>query len=194
MLKIVSYPHPILKYKCKPIKKIDQGLRDIIAEMFDLMYAANGVGLAANQVALPYRLFVMNPLCDPEKKEEEHVFINPVILKRKGKATEEEGCLSFPDVRADVIRADEIEVEAINQDGEVFHVQWKGHPARIVQHENDHLNGVGFVERLSAAGTLDVKQQLFDLQTEFESNQNLGFAPTAEEVKQMIKQLEKERC
>ena len=81
-MKIVRYPHPVLTYKSKQIKRIDQGLRDIAAEMLELMYEAQGVGLAANQVGLPYQLLVMNPTGDRERKEEEYVFINPVIQKR----------------------------------------------------------------------------------------------------------------
>ncbi|MBR5626760.1 MAG: peptide deformylase, partial [Thermoguttaceae bacterium] len=89
-MKIVKYPHPILAYQSKPLRKIDQELRDIVAEMFDLMYESQGVGLAGNQVELPYQLFVMNPTGDPEKKEE-YVMINPVILKKKGREEGEEG-------------------------------------------------------------------------------------------------------
>ena len=93
---ILPYPHPALHWKSKPIQEINADLRKVVAEMFELMYAANGIGLAANQVGLPYRLFILNLSSDPALKDEEIVFINPDILKRKGTTEGEEGCLSFP--------------------------------------------------------------------------------------------------
>ncbi|MDR1142291.1 MAG: peptide deformylase, partial [Planctomycetaceae bacterium] len=177
-MKILSYPHPVLKYKCKPIQKIDQGLRDIIAEMFQTMYDTQGVGLAANQVGLPYRLFVMNATGDHEKKEEEYVFINPVILKKSGKIRDNEGCLSFPEIHADVIRPEFIEVESIALNGEVQHFDWDGRLARIVQHETDHLNGIGFIDRLSQTAFAAIKEELEELKTVFAADQQRGFIPS----------------
>jgi peptide deformylase len=193
-VKILSYPHPVLKYKCKPIQKIDQGLRDIVAEMFQLMYDTQGVGLAANQVGLPYSLFVMNATGDPEKKEEEYVFINPIILKKNGKAKDNEGCLSFPGIHADVVRPESIDVESIALNGDVQRFQWTGHSARIVQHETDHLNGIRFVDRLSPVAVLEVKEALEDLKTVFASDQRLGFIPSNTEIMQELKKLEQLRC
>ncbi|HCK40114.1 MAG TPA: peptide deformylase, partial [Planctomycetaceae bacterium] len=83
-LKIIHYPHPTLRHVSKPVKRVDAELKDMIAQMFALMYRHEGVGLAANQVDLPYRLFVANPSGDPENKEAEHVFINPVLRGGKG--------------------------------------------------------------------------------------------------------------
>jgi len=193
-VKILSYPHPILKYKCKPILKIDQGLRDIVAEMFQMMYETDGVGLAANQVGLPYRLFVLNAASDPEKKEEEYVFINPVILKKSGKAIDNEGCLSFPNIHADILRAESIDVESISLDGQVQRFQWEGRPARIVQHETDHLNGIGFIDRLSSTALLEIKQELEDMKTVFESDQRLGLIHADDEIIRKLKHLEQLRC
>ncbi|MDR0871300.1 MAG: peptide deformylase [Planctomycetaceae bacterium] len=193
-MKLLTYPHPVLKYKCKPLKKIDQELRDIAAEMFDLMYSSEGVGLAANQVGLPYQLFVMNDTGDKEKKESEHCFINPVILKRKGRVADNEGCLSFPDVRADVIRAESIEFEAITLSGETVRFNWKGHPARVVQHETDHLHGIGFVDRLSSTALLEIRKTLQDLQAVFEGDQRLGFVPLNVEIMEQLAELEQKRC
>jgi peptide deformylase len=194
VVKILSYPHPVLKYKCKPIQKIDQGLRDIVAEMFQLMYDTQGVGLAANQVGLPYSLFVMNATGDHEKKEEEYVFINPIILQKNGKTKDNEGCLSFPGIRADVIRPEFIEVESIALNGEVQRFQWTGHSARIVQHETDHLNGIGFIDRLSSVAILEIKEVLEDLKTAFASDQRRGFIPSDSEMIQELKTLEQLRC
>ena len=191
-MQVLKYPHPILKHKTKPIAKINQKLRDLIAEMFTVMYDTDGVGLAANQVGLPLRLFVMNPTGNREKKDEEYVFINPVILKRQGTAEDEEGCLSYPEIHVPVVRSESIEFEGIAIDGSLQQFQWKGHPARVVQHELDHLNGVGFVERLSSTVFLTVKLALDDLRTEFEGNQRLGFMPSNTVIAQTITELEAE--
>ena len=193
VVKILTYPHPILKYKCKPLQRINQELRDIVAEMFETMYAAAGVGLAANQVGLPFQLFVMNPTGNKEENEQEFIFINPVILKKNGNISDNEGCLSFPDIHADVIRSETIEVEAISLSGEVQQFNWKNRPARIVQHEMDHLNGTCFVERLSATAKLEIKSKLEELHTVFESAQRLGFDP-AESAMQEKEEYERKFC
>lgn len=193
-MKVVSYPHPILKHKCKPIQKIDQGLRDIVAEMFETMYEDDGVGLAANQVGLPLQLFVMNPTGDKEKPEEELVFINPVILKKSGKAEDEEGCLSFPGIRANVIRSEKVDIEAIDLKGEIQRFQWKGHKARIVQHETDHLNGIGFVDRLSATALIEIREDLNEMRLIFNADQERGLTPSDEEIAQQIKDWEEKYC
>jgi len=174
-MKILTHPHPILKYKCKPVARINQELRDIVAKMFETMYAASGVGLAANQVGLPLQLFVINPSDNQEDKTQEYVFINPVIIKKNGNACDNEGCLSFPDTFSDVIRSETIEVEALSLSGDVQVFKWKDRPARIVQHEMDHLNGICFVDRLSATAKLAIRSKLDDFQTVFESDQRLGF-------------------
>jgi peptide deformylase len=116
VLRIVKYPHPALRHKSKPLRRVDGELKNTIREMFDLMYEQKGVGLAANQVDLPYRLFVLNLEGDPAKGEE-HVFLNPVIAKRHGTVEAEEGCLSFPEIYAPVKRATKITVSAYNLDG-----------------------------------------------------------------------------
>jgi len=176
-VKVLKYPHPLLKYKCNPLQKINQELRDIVGEMFDIMYASDGVGLAASQVGLPFRLFVMNPTGKKEEKAEEYVFINPVILKKSGSVTDSEGCLSFPDIHADVVRAETIEVEAISLAGEEQRFKWNDRRARIVQHEIDHLNGTCFVDRIAATAQIEIKSELDDMSTVFEGDQRLGFAP-----------------
>jgi len=193
-VKVLTYPHPILKYRCKPIQKINKELRDIAAEMFEAMYSDEGVGLAANQVGLPLQMFVMNSTGDSEKKEEERVFINPVILKKKGKTTDDEGCLSFPGIRADVLRSEYVDIEGIDLNGEVQRFQWSGFPAKIVQHETDHLNGIGFIERLTETAILNIKEELEELQVNFEGDCNLGFIPPVEELFRQIKEIEDRFC
>ena len=192
-VKVLKYPHPILKYKCKPLQKINQELRDIVAEMFEVMYAASGVGLAANQVGLPFQLFVMNATGNKETKEEEYVFINPVLLKKNGNAVDNEGCLSFPDVHADVVRPETIEVESVSLSGEIQHFKWKDRHARIVQHEIDHLNGIGFVDRLSATAKLGIRSELDDMHAVFEGDQQLGFV-SLETAMQALEEYERKFC
>lgn len=193
-MKVLKYPHPILKHVCKPVAKIDKRLRDIVQEMFETMYETEGVGLAANQVGLPIRLFVMNPTGDSEHPEEEAVFINPVILKKSGKITDNEGCLSYPGIHADVIRSETVEVEAIDLNGEVIRRKEKGHIARIIQHETDHLNGTGFVNRLSEIALMDIREELDDLAAIFEGDRRLGFITSDEEIAREIKELEERFC
>ena len=192
-VKVLRYPHPFLKYKCKPLQKINQEIRDIVAEMFEIMYAADGVGLAANQVGLPFQLFVMNPTGNKEAKEEECVFINPVIVKKNGNVSDNEGCLSFPEIHADVVRSESIEVESISLSGEEQHFQWKSRLARIVQHEMDHLNGICFVERVTATAKIAIKSELDDLCTVFEGDQRLGFNST-EAAKREWEEYERRFC
>src|SRR5215208_4628735 len=105
VLRIVTYPHPALRYESRPVTQIDDDLRAKVREMFDLMYESRGIGLAANQVAIPYRFFVMNQTADPAKQDEERVFTNPEIVKRHSSVEDEEGCLSFPGLYAKVRRA-----------------------------------------------------------------------------------------
>ncbi len=99
-LQIIQYPHPTLRHRSKPLRRVDAELRKIVAEMFELMYEHEGVGLAANQVDLPYRLFVVNPEGKADAGESEGVFINPVLSHGRGLEEDEEGCLSIPGVRA----------------------------------------------------------------------------------------------
>ena len=107
-LRVIQYPHPTLRHLSKPLKRVDPELRDMVQRMFELMYEHRGVGLAANQVDLPYRLFITNPKGDP-KSGEERVFINPILRHPRGLVEAEEGCLSIPEVYAPVKRAEKID-------------------------------------------------------------------------------------
>ena len=193
-LKIHIHPHPILKYETLPIKKIDSELKKIVREMFDVMYEADGIGLAANQVGLPYRLFVMNTSADPEKKEDERVFINPVIHKKKGNEEDEEGCLSFPDIRAPVIRPNEIVIEGVTLDGQLAKYTWKGLLARAALHEFDHLNGISFVDHVSVTALAEIREKLLDLEYQFETDQRLGIIPPKTQIFAEIAELVHKRC
>ena len=152
VLRILKYPHPALRHKSKPLRRVDGELKNIVREMFDLMYQQKGIGLAANQVDLPYRFFILNLEADPAKGQE-HVFINPVISRRHGSVEAEEGCLSFPEIYAPVKRSEKIVLSAYNLDGEEVNYELNGLFARTVQHEYDHLDGKLFIDRLSPAAS-----------------------------------------
>ena len=148
-LQVIHYPHPVLRHRSKPIKKVDAELRHLVAEMFELMYEHEGVGLAANQVGLPYRLFVANPQADRDSEETEQVFINPVIRSGKGLAEAEEGCLSIPGYTGRVKRSERVHVKALGVDGKSFRIKAEGGLlAEVLEHETDHLNGILYIERL----------------------------------------------
>ncbi|VAX40950.1 Peptide deformylase [hydrothermal vent metagenome] len=189
-MQIVHYPHPALSWKSKSIQEINASLRAIVEEMFELMYEHKGVGLAANQVALPYRMFIMNPAGDPDVTEEEAVFINPEILKRNGSVVDEEGCLSLPEVYGNVCRAEEIIVEAFNLKGECFEFKLKDLPARVVQHEFDHIDGVMFIDRMSKEDRFEIEGEVENFMTHFKRQQEKGEFPSDQEIQKQLKNLE----
>ena len=189
-MQIIKYPHPTLRHKSKPLRRVDRELKQIVSEMFDLMYANQGIGLAANQVDLPYRLFVMNVKGDPAEEEEARVFINPVITRKTGSAEAQEGCLSFPEIWAPVRRPEKIVVTAYGMDGQEFTYEMDGLYARAVQHEIDHLDGVVFVDRLSEANQLAVREDLEELIREFESSRRLGTIESDEQIAARLGELE----
>jgi len=187
---IVLYPHPALRWKSKPVARIDADLRATVRRMFELMYEHKGIGLAANQVALPYRLFIVNITGDPEQKDEEHVFINPEITHRKGSAESEEGCLSLPELYGPVRRAEEIVVDAFDLDGEGFEMTLTDLPARVVQHECDHLDGVLFIDRMTEAARRELDPRIADFESLFRRQQGSGEFPTDDEIRKQLRQLE----
>ena len=187
---ILPYPHPALRWKSKQIQEINDDLRRIVAEMFTLMYAAKGIGLAANQVGLPYRLFILNLSADPEDKEEELVFINPEILKRKGSTEGEEGCLSFPGMYGQVKRAAKIEVEAFDLNGQCFGYSLDDLAARAVQHESDHLDGVLFIDRMTETAGRELQPVVGDFETQFRRWQSEGRYPSDEILKRELLEME----
>lgn len=146
MLDIYTLGEEILREKCKPVKVFDDALRLLIDAMFDTMEEANGVGLAAPQVGVDSRLFVLN-IPDWGKG----VFVNPQIIETSTELTcAEEGCLSIPGLWHDVERPEFITVQAQDEKGKAFTLKADGLLARAIQHENDHLNGVLFIDRLEA--------------------------------------------
>jgi peptide deformylase len=192
-LQIIHYPHPTLLRVAKPLRRIDAELRKIVAEMFELMYEHRGIGLAAPQVNLPYRLFVVNETGDAKQSEHERVLINPVLSKPKGSAEDEEGCLSIPKVYAQVRRPESIRVTAYDLAGQAVDIQAEGLLARVLQHENDHLNGVLFIDHLSPTGLMAIKDQLEDFKIEFGHRRELGEIPDDAKILSTLAELEKLR-
>lgn len=192
-LKIVHHPHPALRWKSKDVTRIDAQLKDWVGQMFELMYEARGIGLAANQVALPYRLFVINPSGDSADKEYEQVFINPQITKRNGSEEGEEGCLSLPEVYGPVTRAEKIVVEAFDLSGEEFAMELTGIHSRVVQHESDHLDGVMFTDRVSDTVLNGLNPLLQDFEQQMARQQESGELRPEAELMAELKRLEAER-
>lgn len=150
-LQILKYPHPVLKEKAKEVTKdeINDELRAIFDEMRELMVEASGVGLAAIQVGIKKRFFIM--VDDLESVEPKTlVAINPVIIEQDGQINDDEGCLSFPGVTAKVKRATTVKIKALNEFGEEIEIEKEGFLARCIQHEIDHLDGITFFDHLGS--------------------------------------------
>ncbi len=145
---IVKYPDPVLARKADPVTEFDADLQKLVDDMFESMYAAEGIGLAAPQIGVSKRLFIVDTSLgkDPAKKL---ALINPEIVSTEGKQLEEEGCLSLPDIRDKVSRAFHVTMRAQNATGEWFETDGDELLARAFQHENDHLDGVLFIDRVS---------------------------------------------
>jgi peptide deformylase len=191
-LKIIQYPHPTLRHVSKPLRRVDTELRETITRMFGLMYEAKGIGLAANQVDLPYRFFIVNLQSDPAKGEE-MVFINPVLSRHKGSAEAEEGCLSLPGLYADIVRPERVTIDAYNLAGEAVHIEADGLLARVVQHETDHLNGKLFIDRLATAKQMDVRDTVREFEIQFASQREHGELSTEQDMKSRLNELERLR-
>lgn len=194
MLRVLNYPHPTLLRPAKPLKRVDAELRSLVREMFDLMYQHEGIGLAGPQVGLPYRVFVMNETGDPKQPEHEYVFLNPVLSKPKGTEEKEEGCLSLPKLYAPVRRPAGIHVSAYNMAGQAVEVDADGLFARVLQHENDHLDGVMFIDRISQTALIDVRDQLEEFRDEFQRRRELGEIPDDAKILEHLAELEKLRA
>lgn len=137
---------PILRKECKTVKDMTARTRILIDDMFDTMYEANGVGLAAPQVGILKKIFVVDVGMD---EPEPYVFINPEILERDGEQTGDEGCLSVPGYQGKVTRAEHVRVRAFDENMEEFELEADGLFARCIQHEEDHLHGVLYIDKVS---------------------------------------------
>jgi peptide deformylase len=149
ILKIVKYPEPVLSQPGEPVTEFNAELRKLVADMFETTYANQGVGLAAPQVGVSKRITTID-LSMGKKSEDKLVFINPEIIFREGKLYEDEGCLSFPDIREKVVRAAKVRIRAQDEKGKWFEMDGEALLARCMQHEVDHLDGMLFIFRMSA--------------------------------------------
>lgn len=148
VLEIKKYPEKILKEKTAPVVDIDSSIQRLIDDMIETMYAAQGVGLAANQVGVSKRLCVID-ISAADDKTPLIVLINPEIVQKKGSIEIEEGCLSVPEYRAKIKRAEEVLVKGLDRKGKPVEVAGGALLARALQHEIDHLDGLLFIDRMS---------------------------------------------
>ena len=156
-LTILEFPDPRLRKKAVPVEHVDDDLRALIDDMFETMYAAPGIGLAATQVDVHRRLLVADVSAD---KDDPHVFINPVITEQDGVTVTEEGCLSVPGYYEEVERAEHVRIRYLDRDGAEQEGEFEGLLAVCVQHEIDHLDGKLFVDYLSEAKRQRIRKKL----------------------------------
>jgi len=149
ILKIVKYPEPVLSQPGEPVTEFDADLAKFAGDMFETMYASQGIGLAAPQVAVAKRVTVID-LSQGKDPAQKLVLINPEVIFREGRQYEEEGCLSFPDIREKVVRAAKVRIRAQDLKGKWFEMDGDELLARAFQHEIDHLDGMLFIFRMSA--------------------------------------------
>ena len=191
---IVQYPHPALRWVSKPVREVTDEIRRFAREMLDLMYAAKGIGLAGNQVALPIQMFVLNPKSDAALTDHERVFINPKIVERKGIVQEEEGCLSLPGIFGKPKRAERIKIAALGLDGQPFDMDAEGLAARAIQHEVDHLQGILFTDKMNPLEKLRIIIKIREFEITFRRGQKAGETPSNEELSQRLRDLETAHC
>ena len=149
ILKIVKYPEPVLQQPGEPVTEFDNKLRSFVDDMFETMYVSQGIGLAAQQVGVAKRVTVID-LSQGKDAAQKLTLINPEIILSEGKMYEEEGCLSFPDIREKVSRAAKVRIRAQDVKGKWFEMDGEELLSRCFQHEIDHLDGVLFIFRMSA--------------------------------------------
>lgn len=146
---ILRFPHPLLKNPTKRVEVIDKEIKDIIRDMFETMYNAEGVGLAANQIGVDLRIMVIDTTPRKESLPLKLVLINPEILEKEGSIKYREGCLSFPGLVVEVERYRRVKVKALDENGEEREYHLEGFPAIVFQHEMDHLEGITFLDRVN---------------------------------------------
>lgn len=149
ILKVVKYPEPVLSQPGEPVTEFDADLRKLVEDMFETMYASQGIGLAAPQVAVSKRVTVID-LSQGKDPGQKIVLVNPEVIFREGKQYEEEGCLSFPEIREKVQRAARVKIRAQDLNGKWFEMDGEELLSRAFQHEIDHLDGMLFIFRMSS--------------------------------------------
>jgi len=147
--RIVTFPADILTRPTEPVREIDGNIERIVRDMFDTMYHAEGVGLAANQIGLPLSIMVIDTTPREDAPDLKLVLINPEVLGAEGRLRFREGCLSFPGLTVEVERFEKVRIRALNERGKEFEGTLEGFPAVVFQHEFDHLRGITFLDRLS---------------------------------------------
>jgi peptide deformylase len=187
-MKIVFYPHPALRHPAKPLAAIDKQVHLHAGRMLELLYEHKGLGLAANQVFLPYRIVVLNPTGDPQQRDKEEVLLNPVILERKGSIEGEEGCLSFPGLFQKIRRAKTVRVQAYNLRGEVIDKSVNDLESRLWQHEVDHLDGILFIDKMGTIARLASRNTLKEFEQDFQRAQEKGEIPPTEQLERTLKE------
>ncbi|MGD9152867.1 MAG: peptide deformylase [Gammaproteobacteria bacterium] len=161
--KILHYPNPKLRNIAKSVDKVDADIKRLIDDMFETMYEDNGIGLAATQLGIDLRIFVVDI---QDKNQKPLAFINPVIIEKTGEKKYKEGCLSVPGIYAEVKRAEKIKIEALGRDGKKFTLNVDELLAVAIQHEFDHLDGKLFIDHLSSLKKQLIKKKLKKLQKE----------------------------
>ncbi|MBV9125621.1 MAG: peptide deformylase [Planctomycetes bacterium] len=189
-MKIVHYPHPSLRRRARPLTSIDQKIHSQVRQMFELMYEAKGLGLAATQVELPFQLLIMNLTADPNQPEREEAYINPVVVDQSGSVEDEEGCLSLPGLYKNVRRAKTVKVHAYNLKGEAVEITAQDMAARVLQHEIDHLQGILFIDRLGPIARLASRNSVKDFERRFRQAQARGEIPPNTEIEKALAALE----
>jgi len=157
VLQVLHYPDERLRKVAKPVAQVTSDIKQIVDDMFETMYAEEGIGLAATQVDIHQRIIVIDI---SEERNERLVLINPEILSKCGETGIEEGCLSIPEQRALVPRAEKVSVRALNREGEQFELDAEGLLAICIQHEIDHLEGKLFIDYLSPLKRQRIRQKL----------------------------------
>ena len=161
-LAIVNYPHDVLRQKAQPIAAVTDEVKAVAKKMIELMHQAPGVGLAAPQVGLPWRMFVANPTGE---RGDDRVYINPELCDASGSnAARDEGCLSLPGITVEVTRPSAITIRAVNQDGQSIEESADDLLARIWQHEYDHLDGVLIIDKMSPMDRMANKRAIKELE------------------------------
>lgn len=168
VLPITAYGHPVLRKVATEVDEDYPNLQQLIDDMYETMYATSGVGLAAPQINLPIRLLVMDatPFAeeDPQAKDFRRVLINPEIIEESGEEWSfNEGCLSVPEIREDVVRKPNIRIQYYDENWKFHDEEYDSVMARIIQHEYDHLEGVLFVDRVSSIRKMLLKKRLLDI-------------------------------
>lgn len=170
-LTVLHYPDPRLRKHCEPVTAFDDDLAALAKRLIELMRAHNGVGLAAAQVGVPLRLFVMNTTDDAKNDK---VVVNPELVDLQGAKESEEGCLSLPDVRVQVRRAFRAKLKAQDLQGKPLEIEGDDLTARVWQHETDHLNGVLIIDRMGPSDKIATKKALRELEVKFDGAKRTG--------------------